>query len=85
MPDLSERGVTRPILHELKVVSANKSRYNPTSEGRAVDIRASKLQKEYLNKARAADRLSGVVAGQVGRVEAKLVSLGTVRGLVCGN
>ena len=48
-------------------------------------MRASKLQQEYVVKARAADRLSGVEPGQVGRVEAKLVSLGHIRGVVCGN
>ena len=72
-------------MHELKVISANRSRYNLNSEGRAVDIRASRLPQEYLAKARAVDRLSGSVAGEVGRVEAKLVSLGTLRGIVFGN
>ena len=79
MPDMAEGGITRPVLHEIKVISANKSRYNPNSEGRAVDMRASKLQQEYVVKARAADRLSGVEPGQVGRVEAKLVSLGHIK------
>ena len=36
-------------------------------------------------KARAADRLAGTAAGVVGRVEVKLVSLGRLRGVVCGN
>ena len=84
MADPAE-GVVRPIMHELKVISANSSRYNLNSEGRAVDIRASRLPQEYLAKARAVDRLSGSVAGEVGRVEAKLVSLGTLRGIVFGN
>ena len=78
-------GVSRPIMHELKIISANKSRYNPNSEARAVDVRASKLQQEYVVKARAADRVAGVRVGEVGRVEAKLVSLGKVQGIVCGN
>ena len=78
-------GVTRPILHEVKVISANKSRYHPNSETRAVDLRSSKLQHEYIVKARGADRLGGVETGEVGRVESKLVSLGSVRGVVCGN
>ena len=73
MADHAE-GVTRPILHEIKVVSANKSRYSPNSEARAVDLRASKLQHEYVMKARGADRIAGVREGEVGRVEAKLVS-----------
>ena len=37
-------------------------------------------------KARAADRrYNGVMEGEVGRVERKLVELGDVRGIVCGN
>ena len=36
-------------------------------------------------KARGADRIAGVREGEVGRVEAKLMSLGEVRGIVCGN
>ena len=86
MPD-PEEGTTRPVLHEVKVISASKSRYLPNRETRAVDFRASSLQQEYMAKARAADRVSGAVIGDVGmgRVEAKLVSLGSVRGIVCGN
>ena len=84
MPDPAV-GSTSPILHELKVISANRTRYGYNSAARAVDVRASKLQQEYILKARAADRLSGTGEGQVGRVEAKLLSLGNVRGVVCGN
>ena len=62
MPDPAE-GVTRPVLHELKVISTNKSRYNPNSRNRAVDVRASKLQQEYVGKARALDRISGAGEG----------------------
>ena len=40
----------------------------------------------YLKKARDADRLyNGTPEGQVGRVENKLLELGEVQGLVCGN
>ena len=86
MPDPNMAGNMRPILHELKCISASKSRYKPTWERRAVDMRAAKLQQEYLDKARAADRnYGGAQLGEVGRVEAKLVSLGTLRGLMCGN
>ena len=55
-------------------------------ERRAADIRAARLQQENQDKARAADRLSGQGGKQrvVGRVEAKLVSLGTLCGVVCG-
>ena len=38
-----------------------------------------------LQKARAADRRQGVPEGEVGRVEAKLVAMGKVRGIVGGN
>ena len=54
-------------------------------KARAVDSRAKKLPAEYLEKARAADRRSGTPEGEVGRVEAKLVGMGEVRGLVAGN
>ena len=48
-------------------------------------MRADKLQKEYQDKACAADRRQGVSVGTVGRVEAKLVSLGKVEGIVAGS
>ena len=73
------------VLHELKVISCNSTRYKPSWKKRAVDVRALKLPDEYLEKARAADRRQGVQPGEVGRVEAKLVGMGTVRGLVSGN
>ena len=72
------------ILHELKIISSNKTRYRPACQQRAVDVRAAQLQGEYLTKARAADRIQGVPQGEVGRVEAKLVSLGKVEGVVAG-
>ena len=72
------------ILHELKIISSNKTRYRPACQQRAVDVRAAQLQGEYLTKARAADRRQGVPQGEVGRVEAKLVSLGKVEGVVAG-
>ena len=78
-------GQSTPVLHEIKVISCSRTRYKPGANRRAVDIRASTLPAEYLAKARAADRRQGVPAGEVGRVEAKLARLGTVRGLVVGN
>ena len=69
-------GQSSSVLHELKIISSSRSRYRPTCEKRAVDVRAGQLQREYLMKARAADRRQGVPEGVVGRVEAKLVSLG---------
>ena len=67
------------------MISCNSTRYKPTWKKRAVDVRAQKLPAEYLQKARAADRRSGTAEGEVGRVEAKLVAMGEVRGLVAGN
>ena len=77
-------GQATAVLHEVKVISCSRSRYKPGWTRRAVDVRASQLQSEYLGKARRADRRQGTPAGQVGRVEAKLVSLGEVRGVVAG-
>ena len=78
-------GQASRVLHELKVISCNSTRYKPTWKERAVDVRARMLPSEYLKKARAADRRSGAAEGEVGRVEAKLVGMGEVRGLVVGN
>ena len=83
MPDPAQAGETRPILHEIKVISPSKSRYRPSWEGRGVDVRASKLQQEYLVKTRSADQRDGEEG--VGRVETKLTSLGAIRGIVCSN
>ena len=49
-----------------------------------MDYRAGQLQGEYVGKARAADRRQGVQVGAVGRVEAKLLELGHVEGIVAG-
>ena len=74
------------VMHELKVISSNKSCYKPGWEDRAVDKRAEALPEEYLVKAREADRkYNGVLPGTVGGVEQKLVDLGEVRGVVAGN
>ena len=74
------------VMHELKVISSNKTRYKPGCEDRAVDKRAEALPQEYLIKAREADRkYNGVLPGAVGGVEQKLVDLGEVRGVVAGN
>ena len=77
-------GQSSAVLHELKVISSSRTRYKPSWEKRAVDVRSDQLNGEYLAKARAADRRQGVRDGEVGRVEAKLVSLGDVRGVVAG-
>ena len=78
-------GQASAVLHELKVISCSRSRYKPSWKRRAVDVRADKLPDEYTAKAKAADRRQGVPEGQQGRVEARLVSLGELRGLVAGN
>ena len=73
------------VLHECKVISCSRSRYKPTWTKRAVDVRTAQLPKEYMDKAKIADRRQGVAEGEVGRVEAKLVSLGELKGIVAGN
>ena len=86
-PDLPAGGLagqSSAVLHELKVISCSSTRYRPTRQQRAVDYRASQLQGEYVAKARAADRRQGIPEGTVGRVEAKLLELGHVEGLVAG-
>ena len=73
-------------MHEVKVISCNKTRYKPNSAKRAVDFRADALQQEYLVKAREADRVHNhTPVGTIGPVERKLVQLGEVRGIVAGN
>ena len=80
------RAVEGGVLHEVKVISCNQTRYKPTMKKRAVDIRAEKLQQEYLLKAREADRgHNHTPVGTVGAVERKLVELGEVHGIVAGN
>ena len=49
-----------------------------------MDVQAGLLQSEYLSEAKAEDRRQGTPEGQVGRVEAKLLSLGEVKGVVAG-
>ena len=49
-------------------------------------MRADNLNHEYIMNAREADRIHNKTPrGQVGRVESKLVELGEVQGMVCGN
>ena len=84
-----EEGNLVPRLHEIKVISSSKTRYNPHREGqdatRAVDRRAGELNAEYLAKARRTDQnYCGTPQGAVGPVETKLGSLGRVHGIVIG-
>ena len=78
-----------PSLHEVKMISSSKTRYYPHRQGqdavRAVDCRASQLQQEYIQKARATDRqYCGTTADTTGPVESKLATLGEVKGIVVG-
>ena len=83
---LPMEGQSRPVLHELKVISCSKSPYKPSWTARAVDMRADDLHQEYVSKARSADRMYMCMgAGEVGLVENKLLSFGEVKGLVFGN
>ena len=71
---------------ELKVVSSNQTRYKPSWKDRGVDKRAAQLHEEYVGKARNADQQhGGAQPGQIGRVEAKLLSFPEVEGIVFGN
>ena len=83
---LTSGGVSRPVLHEIKVISSSKSRYKPSWKERGVDKRADQLHEEYLSKARKVDKdYGGAQPSQVGGVEQKLVSFPKVESLVFGN
>ena len=76
-------------LHEIKIISSSKTRYNPQREGqqavRAVDKRAGELTPEYFQKARNTDRLfCGTEPGTTGPVETRLGTMGHVEGIVLG-
>ena len=72
-------------LAELKVISYCPTRYPPGSGDKAVDRRTKKLQGEYAEKARKADRqFVGTEEGSVGPVENKLLQYGDLQGLVVG-
>ena len=58
---LTSGGVSRPVLHEIKVISSSKSRYKPSWKERGVDKRADQLHEEYLSKARKVDQDYGGV------------------------
>ena len=78
-------GQSSAVLHECKIISCSQTRYRPTWVKRAMDVRTDKLPKEYLEKARAGDRRQGVPEGVMGGLEARLISLGELRGIVAGN
>ena len=83
---LPKEGSPTPVLHKLKCISANRTRYLVTQAKRAVDKRAEDLHDEYVSKAQQADQLYGLVEeGRQGRVERKLLSFPKVEGLVFGN
>ena len=86
---IPEEGNFVPRLHELKIISSSKTRYNPHRQGqeamRAVDKRANELNAEYIKKARNTDQqYCGTVRGTTGPVETKLGTLGEVKGVVVG-
>ena len=73
------------VRQECKIISVSQTRYQPTWDERGVDKRAKKIQDEYVEKAKRVDRLyCETEPGQVGPVEAKLLSYKRVRGLVFG-
>ena len=79
-------GQSGGVLHEIKCISSNQSRYKSSWQERAVDKRANQLHDEYVAKARKVDQThGGVIRGQVGAVERKLLSYPKVEGLVFGN
>ena len=84
---IPEEGNFVQRLHELKIISSSKTRYNPHRQGqeamRAVDKRASELNGEYITKARNTDRrYCGTAQDATGPVETKLGTLLEVKGLV---
>ena len=86
---IPEEGNFVPRLHELKIISSSKTRYNPHRQGqeamKAVDKRANELNAEYIKKARNTDqKYCGTVQGTTGPVETKLGTLGEVKGVVVG-
>ena len=84
--NLTIGGESRAVLHEIKVISSNPTRYKPSMKQRGVDLRAEQLPQEYLKKARKVDQLhGGCQPGNVGKVEQKLLSFPKVEGLVFGN
>ena len=69
------------MLKEIKVISVSQTRYQPTWEERGVD----QLHNEYVNKAKRVDMLNcETQPGQVGPIEAKLLSYERVMGMVFG-
>ena len=87
--EIPEEGNLVKRLHELKIISSSKTRYNPHRQGqeamRAVDKRANELNAEYIAKARNTDQqYCGTIQGITGPVETKLGSMGEVKGLVVG-
>ena len=57
------------VLNEVKIISSKKTLYQPTWTKREVDIRADKLQQEYIVKAREAYRVyNHTPVGYIGAV-----------------
>ena len=86
---ISVEGNPVPRLHEIKIISSSKTRYNPHHQDqeapRAVDTRAGKLTQEYLAKACNTDqKYCDTAPGTTGPVETKLGTMGAVQGIVVG-
>ena len=78
-------GQSAQVLVEIKCCSYSQSRYKPNWEDRGVDRRAEQLHEEYIVKARNVDgEFVGTQPGEVGPVEAKLLTFERVRGVVFG-
>ena len=56
---ITQEGQPQPVLHELKVISASRTRYKVTQTERGVDKRSKELHGEYVSKARKADQPNG--------------------------
>ena len=88
VPDLlvnfpNNHGPGSTFLAEIKSLSAGKTWYR--SSRKTVDVRASKLSKEYLDKARHIDQnYNNTTADQSGPVQLRLESFGDLQGLVIG-
>ena len=75
----------KSVLQDVKAISVSQTRNKLTWEERVVNRRADLVHNEYLDKARRVDNLfCGIELGEVGPIEAKLLSYKCIRGLVLG-
>ena len=57
--NLTVGGQSGGVLHEIKCISSNQSRYKSSWQERAVDKRANQLHDLYVAKARKVDQMHG--------------------------